>query len=154
MLGQQHLCSKGRPEISVVGPHQLDRVFPDAFQQSVVRCAASALMDDAGSAASSVGHNQTTCLSRANAEDRGRRRLGAPPGQDLSQDLNALQLVSTHSQKFQSPPPPTDGRVVWTFKLCRNRTFLLCANTFCWRPIEMSLCAPDRNVSIDPSGDS
>jgi hypothetical protein len=43
------------------------------------------------------------------------------------------------------------GRVVWTFQLCTNRTLQLCAYKSCWRPIEMSLCAPDRNVSIRAS---
>jgi hypothetical protein len=46
------------------------------------------------------------------------------------------------------------GRVVCTFQLSTNRTLQLCAYTSCWRPIEMFLCAPDRNVSIDPSDDS
>jgi hypothetical protein len=123
---QQHLCSEGGTEISVVGPHQLNSVLSDTFQQFVVRRAAPALVDDACSAASSVGDDQTTCVSRADAKDRSRRRFSAPPGQNLSKDLYALQLVSAPGQKFQSPPPPTVGRVVWTFQLCRNRTLLLC----------------------------
>jgi hypothetical protein len=111
VLGQQHLCSKGGTEISVVGPHQLDSVPPDAFQQSVVRRATPALVDDTCSAVSSAGHNQATCLSRADTQDRSRRRLGAPSGQNLSKNLYALQLVSAHRQKSQSPPPPSGGRV-------------------------------------------
>ena len=137
MLGQQYLCSKGRAEISIVRPHQFYRVLANAFQQFVVRRAASALVDNACSAANPIGHNQTTCLSRADAEDRS-RCLSAPPGQNFRKNLYALQLVSTHRQKSQSPPPPTVGRVGWTFQLCRNRTLLLCAYIIYYHDVALS----------------
>src|SRR5260370_30329736 len=38
-----------------------------------------------------------------------------------------------------------------TFQLCRRRTFQLRSYNRCWRPIEMSLCSPNRNVSIPRS---
>ena len=39
-----------------------------------------------------------------------------------------MQFVSAHRKKVQSPPPRSFlGRVVWTFQLCRNRTFQLCS---------------------------
>jgi hypothetical protein len=97
-----------------------------------------------------VRDHQPSRLSCAQPQDRCRRNLGAAPGQDLRKDFYASQFVSTHAQKIQSPPPSSVGRVVWTFQLCRNRTLLLCAYMHCWRPIEMSLCAPNRNVSVNP----
>ena len=41
----------------------------------------------------------------------------------LSND-NSLSAI-----KIQSPPPSSVERVVWTFQLCGNRTFLLCRDT-------------------------
>src|ERR1700733_9267079 len=123
----------------MVRPHKLYRVLANAFDQSVVRRAASGLMDDAGAAASSVSHYQTAWLSRAEAQYRSRRSFRTPPRHNLSKDFNALQLGSAHRQKSQSSPPPSGGRVVWTIQLCRTRTFQLCAYIVCWRSIEMTV---------------
>ena len=66
------------------------------------------------------------------------RRL-ARTSERTSMRCSSRPLIVT---KSQSPPPPTVGRVVWTFQLCRNRTFLLCAYKSC--PVAAKLICLNR----------